>query len=255
MRQALKYLRQRRLLTPYRAILARSGLRLEHPLITDLHQDLVLKGDWAAAEQTLQRLSIGGLFDAYLRACQPQAIWTRLHVVDADGDAPSKRGGHAMCINHDQGLIYLLGGWDGQKSLDDFWVYDIKSERWRVLSHSTSKEKNGPGARACHKMVYDSKTGCIYLLGRLSDGDSVKPISEEPVPAAQQSDSTGTSLPSGQSTEDAGGSTNTTAFCSEFYRYHTRGLDAGEWDLLSFDTTVNNVALAVGTPSDPVHEN
>ena len=27
--------------------------------------------------------------------------------------------------------------------------------------------------------------------------------------------------------------------CSEFYRYHTRGLDAGKWDLLTFDTAVS----------------
>jgi hypothetical protein len=28
-------------------------------------------------------------------------------------------------------------------------------------------------------------------------------------------------------------------YCSEFFRYHTRGLDAGKWDLLSFDTAVS----------------
>jgi muskelin len=144
-----------------------------------------------------------------------------------------------MCINNEQGLIYLLGGWDGQKSLDDFWEYDIKRDKWRILSACTSKENNGPGARSCHKMVYDAKTGCIYLLGRLSDMDSVKQQSEPVGDGVHLFDSNETNVPARQSDNGITGATGTTAFCSEFYRYHTRGLDAGKWDLLSFDTAVS----------------
>jgi hypothetical protein len=244
LRQVLKYLRRRRLLTPYYAALERSGLRLEHPFVTDLHHSFVLQGDWTAAEQTVQQISQAGLFDAYLRASPPKAIWTRLHGVDADGDAPCKRGGHAMCIDHEHGLIYLLGGWDGQKSLDDFWVYHIDQDRWRVLSHSTSTEQNGPGPRSCHKMVYDSKTGSIYLLGRLSDGDVNKQKSDDPTSGTQQIEP----AVAGSSVSGGGGQA-ATALCSEFYRYHTRGLDAGKWDLLSFDTAVSFHARS--TPNMP----
>lgn len=222
----LKHLRQRRLLTSYKSILSSTSIRLEHPLITQLYATLVLQGNWFGAESLLHKLSEAGLFDAYLHACQPHAVWKRLHGVDADGDAPSKRGGHAMCIDQGKQVIYLFGGWDGQKSLDDFWQYDIQEERWTLLSHSTSSEKNGPEPRSCHKMVFDAKTGCIYLLGRLGDQDGLRAGGGEDT---EESDT----LRGGETATDGN---TTTPFCSEFHRYHTRGLDAGKWDLLSFDT-------------------
>jgi hypothetical protein len=36
------------------------------------------------------------------------------------------------------------------------------------------------------------------------------------------------------------GSGKPVPYCSEFFRYHTRGLDAGKWDLLNFDTAVRS---------------
>lgn len=143
-----------------------------------------------------------------------------------------------MCIDPDNQIIYLFGGWDGQSSLDDFWSYDIRKAQWRNICLCTSREKNGPGARSCHKMVYDTKTGCIYVLGRLSDGDVVKQREESAAETTQQVETLGMSVPPRQSVFEPGNST-TTAYCSEFYRYHTRGLDAGKWDLLSFDTAVS----------------
>lgn len=221
----LKLLRQRRLLTPYQNILARSNIQVEHPVVTALHSSLVLQGKWTDSEALLSEASSVGLLDAYIQFCQPHSQWRRLYGVDADGDVPSERGGHAMTLDPENGLIYLLGGWDGQKSLDDFWVYDVSAERWRVISHSTSLEKNGPVARSCHKMVYDTKSGCIYLLGRHGDGDMLK--TDEHQELFRRAGETFDGSRSG-------------AFCSEFYRYHTRGLDAGKWDLLSWDTAVSS---------------
>jgi len=129
-----------------------------------------------------------------------------------------------MALDPENGLIYLLGGWDGHKSLDDFWVYDLNAERWRVISYRTSNEKNGPAPRSCHKMVFDVKSGCIYLLGRLGDGDTLKTDENQELFR--------------RAGETLDGS-KSTPYCSEFYRYHTRGLDAGKWDLLSFDTAVS----------------
>ncbi|KAL6298386.1 Muskelin N-terminus-domain-containing protein [Sparassis latifolia] len=228
LRHVLKHLRQRRFLSPFNTILSRSGLQLEHPLVTALYDSIVLNGDWLRAEHVLKSASDAGLFTSYRHACQPQAQWTRLHGLDADGDAPCRRGGHAMCMDQQNGLIYLFGGWDGQRSLDDFWVYDVTLDTWRLLSLATSREQNGPGPRACHKMVFDDKTGSIYLLGRLGDGDAHEPADAPNAPAHR---------------DDSGGERTTsptpvaiTAYCSEFYRYHTRGLDAGKWDLLYIDT-------------------
>lgn len=134
-----------------------------------------------------------------------------------------------MCIDPVNRMIYLFGGWDGKKSLDDFWSYDIKEDRWHVLSHGTSALPNAPGARSCHKMVFDTKTGSIYVLGRLSDADVLQPPSGPPPSSRQSSDRTVAGVSKGA--------------LSEFYRYHTRGADRGKWDFLSFDTAVSDNAF------------
>ena len=124
-----------------------------------------------------------------------------------------------MCVDSEKGNIYLHGGWDGMKNLDDYWEYNIANNRWRLLSQHTSQDKNGPGPRACHKMLFDQKTGCIYLLGKLGDEEGSRLISEDtPEPR-----------PPGAGEQQ---------FSSEFYRYRTRGIDRGNWELLNFDTAV-----------------
>ena len=212
--------------------------------MTQLHESVVLRGDWSSAEKLLDLFASTGLFDDYLQSCQPHAMWTRLRGTDADGDVPPARGGHAMCIDPINEMIYIFGGWDGEKSMDDFWVYSIKEDKWRVLSHSTSQEQNAPGARSCHKMVFDTKTGSIYLLGRLNDADGLRapaPSNSRPL----RSTGTPSSLPQQQQQQPSATSSTSeetkppnTSF-SEFYRYHTRGVDSGKWDFLAFDTAVS----------------
>lgn len=266
MRQLLKHLRQRRHISTYRKLLDQTGIELEHPLVSQLYESLVLRGDWPLVERLLRALSDEGLFDHYIHSNKPKAIWARLTGVDANGDVPSKRGGHSMCMDTERGLIYIFGGYDGQKSLDDFWCYDTSSDRWNMISSSTSEEKNGPGPRACHKMVFDSKSGSIYLLGRLGDGDfpsfneNAASTSNVPTNPTETSERAGvfdapTLNAAGQPSHTAGPSENMAVdnlsttqpvrnqvqnFCSEFYRYRTRGLDQGKWELLTFDTAVTH---------------
>ncbi|KAF7315763.1 Muskelin-N domain-containing protein [Mycena indigotica] len=220
MRYVLKHLRQHRFLTPYNAILSRCGLQVEHPLVTELHANLVLKGDWAKAEEVLGRISQTDLFDEYRNSNQCRAVWNRLMGTDPNGDRPSERGGHAMCIDPVEDVVYLFGGWNGSTSLDDFWAYDIKADKWRVLSYSTSRERvpNAPNARSCHKMVFDVKTGAIYMLGRLNDADA-QAISSATAP-----------VPTDPPRPVPG---------CELYRYHTRGPLAEQWEFLSPDPPVD----------------
>lgn len=186
-------------------------------------------------------MTSAGLFDAHLNSSQPRAVWTRLVGTDSDGDIPPARGGHAMCLDPVDEMIYVFGGWNGEKSLDDFWVYSIKEDRWKVLSHSTTQEPNAPGARSCHKMVFDTKNGTIYVLGRLNDEDGIRP--PEPPASRAQHGSNGYLVPTQQPPATSSPSVSPTPpqpklLTSEFYRYHTRGVLAGKWDFLSIDTAV-----------------
>ncbi|EJD02721.1 uncharacterized protein FOMMEDRAFT_156054 [Fomitiporia mediterranea MF3/22] len=265
MRHILKHLRQRRHISIFRQLQTRSGVRLEHPLVSDLYEILVLRGDWVAAEAHLNELSSAGLFSEFIHTCTPRARWRRLRGTDANGDVPGKRGGHAMCMDVERGLIYLFGGYDGQRSLDDFWVYDVREERWRLLSHSVCEEKRGPTPRACHKMVFDQKSGCIYVLGRLGDSDFQESRSTAPPTAVQEPDGNNLAEPAqgtgqvrsawsnrrsvGVGTGNAadapsphrpGSSRSIPAqdYLSDFYRCRTRGIDQGNWELLNYDTAI-----------------
>ena len=236
------------MLGPFRDILSRSGIQLEHPTISELYDSLVLQGNFAHCEELLQVIAGSSLFTSSLLASQSFSRWTRLHGVDADGDTPSARGGHAMCIDSQGGKIYLFGGWDGQRNLDDLWLYDIKSDKWTVLSHSTLRQLYGPGPRACHKMVFDSDTGDIYIFGRLDDS---RPATSE---NSEGSHSSGTAAPTvspiSPSTTRAlpptSGSSRSfptppwSPHPSQRHRYDTRGRDAGQWERVTHDTAVSH---------------
>ncbi|KAJ4493748.1 Muskelin N-terminus-domain-containing protein [Lentinula edodes] len=229
MQHILKHLRQRRLLTPFNSILTQSGVRLEHPLITELYESVVLTGNWDKAETVLHDMSAAGLFDQCLKSSNPRAVWREIHDTDANGDIPSVRGGHAMCIDCQRRYIYLFGGWDGQTSLADFWRYDIKEQRWVVLSANTSLESNGPGPRSCHKMVYDSKTNSIYVFGRLDDQD--RPTSRAQTRNPESAGSPGFNRSSGAADETPTLSSRPMP-SSEFYRYRC---EDNTWEHLDID--------------------
>ena len=62
-------------------------------------------------------------------------------------------------------MLYLFGGWDGNRDLADFWAYDICQGKWRLLSLDTEAD-GGPSPRSCHKMVLDQNSRHIFILGR-----------------------------------------------------------------------------------------
>ncbi|KAI0049849.1 hypothetical protein FA95DRAFT_1537340 [Auriscalpium vulgare] len=223
LRHIFKHLRTHRLLAPYRSLMASTDLQVEHPLITRLYEAIVSEGDWAEAETAVQLAASTGLFDAYMRSTPPRAIWKRIYGSSADGDVPSRRGGHAMCIDEANGLIYLFGGWDGEKSLNDLWVYAIADDKWRLVAAESSGESAVPSPRSCHKMAFDPTTGVIYLLGGLSDSDG------HPEDPANTSNEEASPSPAGAPA----------ASRADFYQYHTRGTKAGSWQRLSDDTTAS----------------
>lgn len=242
LRFVLKHLRQRRFLTPFQSALERSGLQLEHPLATSLHSSLVLQGDFTSSETFLTSIASAGLFSTSLLTQPPQTQWTRLHAADADGDAPSARGGHAMCIDSAGGTVYLFGGWDGQQNLDDFWAYDVRTGRWRVLCDATRRVPGGPGPRSCHKMLFDAATGAVYLFGQLDDSASGD-IAEIVAPGTHTRgvEAPATSPVSPRSTPTLGSPRPAGRSTAELYCYHTRGRDEGKWEIVESDTSVSDI--------------
>ena len=62
--------------------------------------------------------------------------WSKMdkHVGES---SPVGRYGHAaVCLNYgeDQPQIFIFGGYDGGKRLNDGWILDVQSERWRGVS-------------------------------------------------------------------------------------------------------------------------
>lgn len=211
----LKFLRERGLTASYDALLAESNVKIEDDIVKNLYQ-AVHSGDFVAAECVLGKAASAGLYTSYLASCEPTAAWTQLHGADPDGNVPGARGGHAMCIDTQRGLIYIHGGFNGTASLDDFWVYAIAEDRWRLLSSHTGLD-GGPSPRSCHRMVVDDSTGDVYLLGRLSDNDAALctaiTAGGEDAPAP---------IPSSQPVDQS--------FGPELWCYRASGAHAGSWE-------------------------
>lgn len=255
LRHILKHLRQRRLLTPYQDILSRAATTVESPLITQLHTTLVLQGAFKDAEKHLQTISSSGLFSSYLQSSYPYAAWDRLIGTDRDGDTPASRSGHAMCLDYINEVIYIHGGYDGEKSLGDFWAYSDKEDVWQKLSENTHTQ-GGPTARSCHKMAFDAKSGNIYVLGRLTDTDAARArVTRRGLPSTTFTGPSGSHrsnlplsnlppVPPPPTTDPP----NTTD--SEFYVYYTRGPERGTWRCISPDTAVGLNFFSAHTHSD-----
>lgn len=123
------------------------------------------------------------LLSSYVERATPKPIWSQILATDLHGNSPCGRGGHQMELDSERGILWLFGGWDGTKDLADLWAYHIHEARWRCVSRDV-RQQGGPGPRSCHKMVFDPRTGFLYVLGKYVDYD--KPPSRHPSPSAAQ---------------------------------------------------------------------
>lgn len=204
-RLCMKYFRQKNYTDVLQALQNRSNILLEHPRLTELHQVLVVNGDFSSAESIIERSAKDNLFQEYVGNQDYKSKWSSIVPLNADGaestNQPGMRGGHQMVIDYPQQLIFLMGGWDGIKDLSDFWVYSIERKQWTCISEDT-KADGGPCARSCHKVCLETKNRNLYMLGRYLDERERAQVELK----------------------------------SDFFKYD---LDTGLWELLSEDTSDN----------------
>ncbi|CEP17136.1 hypothetical protein [Parasitella parasitica] len=164
-RLCLKYFRQKNMMDVFHILRNRTGVELEHPLISDLHRCLVVDANFTAAEQVLHTVYQRNMYKPYSDSVKYTPIWKQIQASNEDGEAPCARGGHQMCIDVQDRMIYILGGWDGKQDLSDFWCYNILENRWSLLSIDT-RIQGGPSPRSCHKICFDPASRSIFVLGR-----------------------------------------------------------------------------------------
>jgi hypothetical protein len=147
-RVCLKHLRDHNYIEAFESLQKKTKIQLEDPLITELYNTLVLRGDYAEAEKFLERCARDNLFHDYITQQDYKTSWVPLgpeypEVICGDGPSqsrPGMRGGHQMCIDPNTETIYLFGGWDGNQDLADFWSYHIPTAKWTLISSNTENE-------------------------------------------------------------------------------------------------------------------
>ncbi|OBZ91936.1 Muskelin [Choanephora cucurbitarum] len=149
----------------YSLLQKKVNMDLEHPLISSLHDAIVIQGDFKQAEAILLKADKQQAFSDYVRHATYTPIWQPVTALNNDGDAPSPRDGHQTCLDSDKERIYLFGGYDGKQELADFWCYYIRDNRWKLISSDTTLQ-GGPSARSCHSICFDPTRKSIYVLGK-----------------------------------------------------------------------------------------
>jgi hypothetical protein len=93
-----------------------------------------MEANFESAEQVLRQAHYQrNIFRSFSENAKYTPTWKQ--IVSQSG--PSARGGHQMCIDVQDRMIYILGGWDGKQDLSDFWCFDIRENRWHLLSQDT----------------------------------------------------------------------------------------------------------------------
>ncbi|XP_058797930.1 muskelin [Phymastichus coffea] len=142
-----------------------TGVQLENPILSELYDVLVVKGDYVQAEKFITDAVEKGILNEYINAQSYQVLWTKMLSPDPK---PGMRGGHQMVLDPAAEVLYLFGGWNGHEDLADLWAYNINSSTWSLICKDTS-QIGGPNARSCHKMCLDPEKRQIFTLGRYLD--------------------------------------------------------------------------------------
>lgn len=78
---------------------------------------------------------LDGLLESYIDSQSFKPIWKLVKEYNNENKKrPCMRGGHQMCMDSTNGIVYLLGGWDGYKDLSDLWSFNIAISTWDCVA-------------------------------------------------------------------------------------------------------------------------
>ncbi|MGH0119314.1 UNVERIFIED_CONTAM: hypothetical protein FKN15_025785 [Acipenser sinensis] len=199
-RLCLKHFRQHNYTEAFESLQKKTKIALEHPMLTDLHDKLVLKGDFDACEGLIGKAVNEGLFNQYISQQEYKPRWSQIipKTTKGDGDdsRPGMRGGHQMVIDvqtvpmtgftqratidPELNEIHVLSGLSKDKDKreenvrNSFWIYDIARNSWscvykndQAVKEHTNKSllEEEPCPRFAHQLVYDELHKVHYLFG------------------------------------------------------------------------------------------
>ena len=141
------------------------GMTLQNDFLQKLSSSL-RTGDFQTSEKLIENACSEGMFQQIADEGSFGFRWTRILE-----QGPEMRGGHQMCADSSNKLIYLFGGWNGTNDLGDLWVYSTESARWKCLSTNVQLD-GGPSPRSCHKMIFHPKRNALFILGKYIEAES-----------------------------------------------------------------------------------
>lgn len=137
------------------------GMRGGHQMVLDAVADtLYLFGGWDGNED------LSDLWSYNLITSK----WTLICKDTEEEGGPSARSCHKMCLDPERRQLFTLGRFlDTQFRIpenlkSDFYVYDIESNKWTLISEDTSSV-GGPRLVFDHQMCMDVDDRMIYVFG------------------------------------------------------------------------------------------
>ncbi|OBS68384.1 hypothetical protein A6R68_03075, partial [Neotoma lepida] len=77
-RLCLKHFRQHNYTEAFESLQKKTKIALEHPMLTDMHDKLVLKGDFDACEELIEKAVNDGLFNQYISQQEYKPRWSQI---------------------------------------------------------------------------------------------------------------------------------------------------------------------------------
>lgn len=93
--------------------------------------------------------------------------WNQV-MINSDKPKPKARGHHQLIYMQPTGELWLHGGFDGKRALNDTWVYDLKDNSWVELVSTVTDSNVAP--RYGHQMIYLSTIDEMWIHGGFCTG-------------------------------------------------------------------------------------